>query len=348
MKIYVNGKYAIARLTGVQRVGIEIVRALKEHIAANRLDVELVVLTPPAWFGRSRLRPLLALLWEQVVLPLASLGGLLVSLGNTGPVLKRRHAIVLHDAAVFDVPENYSRRYVRVQRVLLRLHAKRARRIFTVSEFSRGRLAHWLGLREQDIELLDLGVDHIQKSDADVTVLPRLGVDDRGYLLAVGSRQPGKNFPALLAAAQIADLGMPIVLVGGVDVTVFGRGALLEDRRLIDAGYVSDGELVALLGHACGYLQPSRYEGFGLPVIEAMALSVPVLCSRAASLPEVCGDAAVFFDPHEPADIASVMSAFLADEDLQVTLRRRGAERVAGLTWRRAAARLLQNLTPLT
>lgn len=348
MKIYVNGKYLLTRVTGVQRVALEIVRAMREHIAAQGLDVELVVLAPPAWLARSRWRPLLALAWEQVALLFASRGSLLLSLGNTGPVLKRRHAIVLHDAAVFDMPGNYGPRYVRAQSWLMKQHARRARRLLTVSQFSRGRLAHWLGVPESAIGLVGVGVEHILQAQADPGVLGRLGVTERGYLLAIGSRQPGKNFPALLEAARLARLSVPIVLVGGVDANVFGRGDLQQDRRLIDAGYVTDGELVALLRHARGYVQPSLYEGYGLPVIEAMALEVPVLCSRAASLPEVCGEAAVYFDPREPADIARAMDAFLADEPLQDALRRAGASRVSGLSWATAAARLLDDLTPLT
>lgn len=345
MKIYVNGKYLATRLTGVQRVALEIVRAMREHIAASGLDVQLIVLQPPEWIGRSRWRPLLALLWEQLALPFAARSGLLLSLGNTGPVLKHDHAIVLHDAAVYDMPENYGARYVRVQRMLMSLHARRAHRLLTVSQFSRGRLSHWLHVPEHRIGLLGVGIEHVLRAEADPRVLQRLGVSERGYLLAVGSKQPGKNFPALLEAAGRANLALPIVLVGGVDANVFGRGELLQDRRLIDAGYVTDGELVALLRHARGYVQPSLYEGYGLPVIEAMALSVPVLCSRVASLPEVCGDSAVYFDPRDPADMARAMNAFLADDALQAALRAGGAARVAGLTWRAAGERLLRDLT---
>lgn len=345
MKIYINGKYLIARMTGVQRVALEIVRAMEEQIRAGALDVQLTVLTPPRWIARSRLRPLFALLWEQFVLPFLAHDGLLLSLCNTGPVLKQQHAIVLHDTAVFDMPENYGTRYVRIQRMLMRLHARRALRILTVSQFSRSRLAFHLGLAESSITLLGVGVEHVMRISAHKEVLTRLGLVECGYLLAVGSRQPGKNFPALLEAARIAKLKLPIVIVGGADKHVFGYGELLQSGHLIDAGYVGDDELVALLSHARCYLQPSLYEGFGLPVIEAMALGVPVLCSRAASLPEVCGDAADFFDPRNTTDMANTLSAFLADPSRYAELRNAGLARVKRHSWHKAAKQLLADLS---
>jgi len=335
-------------MTGVQRVAIEVVRAMHECIRSEGLDVQLVVIEPPQWLTRTRLRPLFALLWEQFVLPVVARDGLLLSLCNTGPVLKSHHALVLHDAAVFDMPQNYGARYVRLQRLLMAMHARRAKQIFTVSGFSRSRLAHHLGLVESSIRLLGVGAEHVLRMQADSRILERLGLHESGYMLAIGSRQPGKNFSALLEAAQIARLELPIVIVGGADTHVFGYGELLQSGHLIDAGYVSDDELIALLQHARCYVQPSLYEGFGLPVIEAMALAVPVLCAHVASLPEICGDAAIYFDPHNPADIARAMNTFLSDKSSYATLSRAGLARAKLYSWLDGAKRLLTDLKPLT
>lgn len=317
------------------------------EIRERRPNVEVEVVSPPKWFAKTGLRPVLALLWEQIVLPFRTRGGILLSLCNTGPVMKRRQVIVFHDAAVFDMPQNYNKSYVRLHKKMMTMHARRAARVLTTSRFSMQRLTMWLGLRESAIGFVGMGVEHILTAEADDTILNRLGVNKRQYIVAIGSRQPGKNFGALLEAAAIAKLSTPVVVVGGKDVHVFGMGPIDRSEYLVEAGYVTDGELVALLQNASCYVQPSLYEGFGLPVIEAMALGVPVLCARAGSLPEICGSAAILFDPRDPVDIAKAITDFLADEHLYQSMSQAGTEHARSHVWRSSAAHLLDTVLQL-
>jgi glycosyltransferase involved in cell wall biosynthesis len=343
MKIYVNGKFLLLRVTGVERVANGIVEGLQK-LAAEHSDLEVIIIRPPRWFAKTKLRPIFSFFWEQFILPLRARGGLLLSLCNTGPVLYHYHVLLMHDAAVFDVPENYSRRYVVAHRLLMRLHARMAAALFSVSNFSRKRLSTELGIPQDSIRKFNVGVDHIRTVTPDPTILERLGLQPKGYFLAIGSRQPGKNFPMLIKAAELADLAIPVVVAGGYNPVVFGARQDDSKHKFVEAGYVSDGELVSLLSNAYCYIQPSLYEGFGLPVIEAMALGVPVLCSNAASLPEVCGDAAIFFDPRDAADIAQTMSEFVKDPDGYRVLKEKAAAWVPRYSWPRGVAQLLTEL----
>ncbi|MEQ9916365.1 glycosyltransferase family 1 protein [Pectobacterium aroidearum] len=345
MKIYINGKYLLTRLTGVQRVATEIVNSMTSVIRTDDSAVELIVLTPPEWLSKSYFRPILALLWEQVILPIRSRDGMLLSLCNTGPVFfKKNHVIVLHDAAVFDFPQNYSKKYVFVHRLLMKLHAKNAARLFTVSLFSQKQLSKHLDVEKSKISLLGEGVEHIKRLNPNMGILDKLGIVAGGYIVAVGSRQPGKNFSALCEATKIGKFSIPVVIVGGYDKTVFSKTGSDVNGNVIDAGYVDDDELVALIKNAKAYVQPSLYEGFGLPVAEAMCLGVPVLCSCAASLPEVCGDAAIYFDPHSPSDISEKINNFINNESKHAEYRDACEKRSLLYSWDRSAENLLSEL----
>jgi glycosyltransferase involved in cell wall biosynthesis len=127
------------------------------------------------------------------------------------------------------------------------------------------------------------------------------------------------------------------LLAGGTARHVFGdRRVSTVHPRVRDLGYVTDGQLRALYENAACLVQPSLYEGFGLPPLEAMACGCPVVASRAASLPEVCGDAAIYCDPHDPRDIARCIQEVL-EPTLSKDLRARGARRAKQFTWRGAA-----------
>ena len=107
--------------------------------------------------------------------------------------------------------------------------------------------------------------------------------------------------------------------------------------RVVFPGSIEHADLPSLYSNASLFVFPSLYEGFGLPVLEAMACGTPVACSRATSLPEAAGGASALFDPEDPRDIAAVMGALLADPELRADLRARGLRRAASATWRTCA-----------
>lgn len=345
MKIYVNGKFRLVRMTGVQRVAVEIVSAM-EKIAAGNTAVEIKTVLPPRWIAQSRYRAILALLWEQLILPWHCRDGLLLSLCNTGPIFLKQQVLVLHDAAVFDMPGNYSWKYVLVQKLMMRLHALCKKTIYTVSSFSQQRLSSVLGIPANEIGKLVLGCEHVHNAHADFSILEKLKLRSGEYMLAVGSLQLGKNFDLLVKLAE-RQVSFPIVVVGGVDPSVFGGIDKNGQNALRYAGYVSDEELEALFTSARCYIQPSFYEGFGLPVLEAMARGIPVLCSNAASLPEVGGDAVLYFSPDNVDELDNLVSTVVDDAEAMKHLSEVGKVRAQQFSWARSAETFIDQILSL-
>lgn len=345
MKIYLNGKFSLVKMTGVQRVAVEIIEAIKVESEKTQ-DFSIEVLYPPSFIAHSRFRAAWSLLWEQLILPWRCRNGLLLSLCNTGPVFLRQQVLVLHDAAVFDMPGNYSWKYVLVQKLMMRLHALFKKTIYTVSSFSRQRLSSALGIPANEIGTLLLGCEHVHNARADFSILEKLKLRSGEYMLAVGSLQPGKNFDLLVKLAE-RQVSFPIVVVGGVDPSVFGGIDNQRKSALRYAGYVSDEELEALFSSARCYIQPSFYEGFGLPVLEAMARGIPVLCSNAASLPEVGGDAVLYFSPDNVDELDKLVSTVVDDVEAMAHLSEAGKLRAQGFSWTRSAEIFIDQILSL-
>jgi glycosyltransferase involved in cell wall biosynthesis len=165
------------------------------------------------------------------------------------------------------------------------------------------------------------------------------------FFLFVGNRQPRKNVPRLVRAfcRARAEHGLPQVLVLVGQVGWLAEEAEREIERASRAGdvrvlgYVPDGDLPPLFAAAQAFLFPTLYEGFGLPVVEAMAVGTPVLTSSTSALAEVAGDAALLVDPEDEQQIAEGIVRLAGEEALRETLRERGLKRAASFNWRRTA-----------
>jgi glycosyltransferase involved in cell wall biosynthesis len=345
--IAINGRFLTQGLTGVQRYAIEITRAL-DALAGEGGVGDIRLLAPPGaaapWLSHI---PLVTVgsgsgqVWEQRDLPSAARGALLVNLGNTGPVLAgAQQAVVIHDAGAFDTPESYSFAFRSWYRLLQRTLVARGARIVTVSDFSRGRIAANLPVRPEDIAVTYEGAEHALSVPADGSVLAKHGLAPGRYALAVGTRAAHKNLGALAAAADfLGERGLTLAAAGAADPTVFrpagaGSGA-------VALGRVSDAELRALYENTLCLVFPSRYEGFGLPPVEAMVAGCPVIASRAGAVPEVCGEAALWFDPAVSESLPAALARLLDEPGLAASLRAAGRARAAMFTWRAAAERLL-------
>jgi glycosyltransferase involved in cell wall biosynthesis len=222
--------------------------------------------------------------------------------------------------------------------------------VLTVSSFSRDRIAERLRIPQKKIVVAPGGVSsHWQPADnSQIADARKRHAGGRPYVLSVGSLEPRKNLRRLLAAWQ--HLGARkegvTLLVAGTTGHVFrdaGLDPLPTDVRPI--GFVSDDDLRALFSGAEAFVFPSLYEGFGLPVLEAMACGAPVICSRAGSLPEVAGDAALLVDPLNSDAIADGLQKVLANRDLRADLRERGLARAAQFSWDATAEQIWNVLT---
>lgn len=167
-----------------------------------------------------------------------------------------------------------------------------------------------------------------------------------GFWLSVGTIEPRKNQKRLLDACRIlkseGDSTLPLVLAGGKGWLVKDFDAFLHgldpNREVILTGYVSDEELKWLYQNCFGFIYPSLFEGFGLPVLEALGLGAPVLCSNTSSLPEAAGEAAIFFDPLDARSIASAMRRLATGEISRDILRAAAHEQSGKFSWARSAA----------
>jgi len=273
--------------------------------------------------------------WEQVVLPVrAARMRALLCPANLAPLAYPRSVVVIHDAAPLRHPGWYSPTYARAQRVLLPAIARRALRVITVSEFSRGELRELLGV---EADVVPGGVDERFRPDA-----PRPPGFDRPYVLTVASQTARKNLAALVPAARaLAADGIDVVAVGGHRPQFAAESGLAGLRML---GHVDDALLPGLYAGAEAFALPSRYEGFGLPVLEAMASGIPVVAAAAGALPETCGDAAVLAEPEGEA-FAAALTRVVGDEAERARLRAAGLARAAGFSWD-ATARAVDALLP--
>jgi glycosyltransferase involved in cell wall biosynthesis len=164
-------------------------------------------------------------------------------------------------------------------------------------------------------------------------------------MLMVASQSRHKNLARAVQAIKKVKTYIKFVMVGGSFGTVFQDAGLDElPLNIQHLGYVSDEELKALYENALGFILPSLYEGFGLPVLEAMVCGCPVLCANAASLPEVGGDAVRYFDPANVEDIAGAIQQFLDDPAMQKDLREKGLQQFPRFSWEQASRQTFNHL----
>ncbi len=288
-------------------------------------------------------------LGEQALLPrLAARAGvdLVHSLASTAPVWGRfRRVVTVHDLIYARFPDAHAGLRDKGMRVLVPGAVRRSHRVIADSQSTRDDLVELLGVLSRRIDVVPLGLGTVQREQPppERDVRARFELGERSVLLSLSAKRPHKNLHALIGAlAQLDRKDRPVLVLPG-----YPTAHELELRRRADAlgvaddvrfpAWVSSAELEGLWSIADAFIFPSLYEGFGLPVLEAMARGVPVACSNASSLPEVAGDAALLFDPRDEGAIGAAMQRLLSDPVLAETLRARGLERAREFTWERTA-----------
>jgi glycosyltransferase involved in cell wall biosynthesis len=287
-------------------------------------------------------------LGEQTLLPpLAARHrvDLMHSLASTAPVWGcGRRVTTVHDLIYARFPHAHSGLREKGMRVLVPLAARRSRRVIADSSSTREDLVALLGCRRERIDVVPLGLGAIRRAAPlpERELRQALLLDGREVVLSLSAKRAHKNLAALIAALARLPQPRPVLVLPGYPTeherelrALAASLGLAEDVRF--APWLSEPELEALWGLARAFVFPSLYEGFGLPVLEAMARGVPVACSDASSLPEVAGDAALTFDPRDEAAIAAALQRLLADRALAEELRERGLRRAREFTWARTA-----------
>ncbi len=292
---------------------------------------------------------------EQQLLPkLAARSGvhLLHSLASTAPAWGAfRRVVTIHDVIYRIYPEAHFGFRSLAMRVLVPLAARRSHRIIAPSNSTRDDLVRLLGISRWKVDVVPEGVGTTASATphSPDEIRARHALNDRPVVLALSAKRPHKNLPQLLKAlALIPHERRPVLMLPGYptphEVELRRQVVDLDlaaDVRLV--GWVSAEELEGLYRTATCFVFPSLYEGFGLPVLEAMARGVPVACSDRGSLAEVAGGAARLFDPTSPHSIAKAIESVLGDGNEAERLRTAGLERARQFSWTTTAHETLSS-----
>lgn len=271
----------------------------------------------------------------------------------TMPVFRNYRSIVtIHDITYEIHPEWYSWKGLVAMRFFSKYAARHADRILTDSQCTKRDLVTHYQIPEAKIHVIACGVEERFQPLADREILSRIKatyqITASQVVLYVGSIHTRRNVTTLIRAFQRVCQHVPdvqLVLVGKLEYPYLDLPALMKElgvtRQVLWPGYVRDEDLPGLYNLADAFIYPSSYEGFGLPVLEAMACGTPVITANTSSLPEVVGDAAILIDPVNLGDMTDAMTQLLNNADLRQDFSARGIARARQFSWERTARETL-------
>lgn len=322
-EILVNTRILRMPIAGIPRYTKELLNRLREYVTP---------ISPSLPLGGIK-----GHLWEQLILPLKVKNRLLWSPANTGPLIIRRQVVTIHDVSPLDHPEWYRKNYANWYKFILPNLVKRVEKVITVSYFSKERILSHAKVNEDKIEVIYLGVnDSFYKKNYSCVNYK----NNSSYVLTVGSLSPRKNLETLFKAWKIVhkkNKDVKLVVVGITRKVFRERGYDSIPEGVIFKGFVNDSELKMLYANAQLFVFPSLYEGFGLPLLEAMAAGIPVVASDCTAIPEVVGDAGLLVNPKNHFLLAEAMITLLENETLRKQLISKGYERVSIFSWDKTA-----------
>ena len=359
MRIGVNGRFLVAKQTGVQRAAYNLIRSLVNLDQEN----EYFIFTgydqidkaewsfPNTTVVPSRIRggeTFRNLWWEQWTLPALAKKykvDLLHCPANMAPLFYNGRSIVhIHDLCFIVNPKWYSFYFRHWYNFVIPRLAKKAARVVTNSNNSRNDLLLYCSLPAEKVSTVYWAVDDAFRAEPP----PRTPGQPENFILYVGSLEPRKNIKTLVEAFERMrdanpDLDHKLVLIGG-ESPLFADVSLTIKRYKDDVifqGFADEASLRSYYRHASLVAYPSLYEGFGLPPLEAMASGTPVVTSMTSSIPEVVADAALMVGPYDIDGLAASMASILKDSNLRSRLIERGYKQVENFQWERVAKKLL-------
>jgi len=350
--------HLLSRQASYRSAGIHsYILQLIQHLPAADAQLRFTVFAGHTWVAPHMLRwqtsrwptenPWGRIVWEQWAQPWAVRRAgvhLLHALAFVSPLVAVVPTIVtVHDLSFLRYPERFRPANRLYLSIMTRLSCRRARRIIAVSQATADECTQLLGVSPLRIDVIPHGVDHERfhpLTHAQVTRFRQeKSLPDR-FVFFLGTLEPRKNLTTLIEAFARTDAvrrGVKLVIAGGKGWyyhEIFKRAGVLG---LADAvhfpGFVSDADLSLWYNAATAFVYPSVYEGFGMPLLEAMACGAPVISSAASCLPEVVGDAGLLVSPQDTDGLAEAMDRLLTDADLHGDLSRQGLARAAAYTW---------------
>ena len=303
------------------------------------------------------------LIFEQFILPYKCKKEsvkLIFSLHYTLPYFTRiKRIVAFHDITFYRFPRLHQKIKRLYFKSLIPLSIKKSRAIISVSQSTKDDLvSRFKKIDPGKISVIYHGVEQIKEKEKELEtiaekVMAEHGISPQKYILFVGTLEPRKNIKGLLQAfhsiresnAKIKD-EFKLVIVGKKgwlfkEIFEITKGLHLEEA-VVFTGYVEEEEKQALLLNAFLFVYPSFYEGFGIPILEAMACGIPVITGNVSALPEVAGDAAIFINPNDRGEISTAMAGVLTDQTLHEILSKKGPEQARKFSWVNTAAQTLE------
>lgn len=343
MKVVVNARFLTQRITGVQRFAIEVGLELKKMLGDDILFVSPSNIEQKEYAKQLSVKVVgnhKGHLWEQWDLPqyLKKQGSpLLLSLCNTAPLNYANKIVTVHDVAFEAYPQTFSKAFLYSYRFLIPRIINSAKRVITVSQFSKDEIVKYYGTDAKKIHVVFSAVAdkfHIKED---------LDLQKEKYFLAVSSLNYRKNFLAVLKAFDLFKKereDVSLFIIGDLSNSNFKAidiEAYKKDPRILFLGRVSDEELVKYYSNAQAFVFPSIYEGFGLPPLEAQTCGCPVLVSDIPPHHEVVGESGKFCNPNNPNNIALGMCEILNESEI---LRNKGFENITRFSFEKSACQI--------
>ncbi len=298
-------------------------------------------------------RPLGRIMWEQLAWPISARRrklDLLHSMAFVTPyALTAPSVVTVYDLSFIHYPEQFPRPRQLYLASQTRRSCRSARRVVAISGSGRQDVHRLFDVPLERIDVVSPGVDPVYhpRSAAEAAAFRQQRDLPERYILHVGTLQPRKNIRLLIDA--YADLGrddVALVLVGGkgwfYDDIFEQVQAMNLENRILFPGYVPDADLPLWYNAAAVLTFPSYYEGFGIPILEAMASGTPVIAAMTSAIPEVTGDAALLFDPQDEVKLSKHLAAVLDEPGLAAKMRAQGLTRAKRFTWQRATDEMLE------
>lgn len=296
-------------------------------------------------------------LWSQIFLPLELLRNMFSS-NRIHVFFSPAHysprfcpcptVVTIHDVAYIHFPDEFLKKDLYQLINWTRYSIRKATKVITVSKATKKDVVSHYHVPENKIEVVYNGFEKDVEHDEAVPPQPKI---TKPYVLYVGTIQPRKNIIALIRAFSLFYKTHPeyYLVITGKKGWLFDQifreaRDLYLQNKIIFTGYVTDEELVYLYRHAFCFVLPSLYEGFGIPILEAMSFGTPVVSSFSSSLPEVGGEAALYFDPEDEKDLAHKLEVLHTDNKLRNELIAKGSERIRQFSWLSCAKKTLEVL----
>ena len=267
------------------------------------------------------------------------------------PGVKGKKVTIIYDMAYKAIPETVRKKTRRWLELTVKKSCKRADRIITISEFSKSEIIKYLHIPENRVVVMPMGVNselfHTNYAKEEVEILKEKYNINGQYFLYLGTLEPRKNIERIIEAYSClverkSKREIPSLVLAGkkgwMYNSIFEKVKQLGiENKVVFTGYVLENEVPILMHGANIFIFPSLYEGFGMPVIEAMSCGTPVITSNTTSLDEISGDAAIKVNPYNVDEITNAMEKLLVEEEVSNKYRVKGVEHASKYTWKEAA-----------